>query len=589
MDWKMVSAARRVSPALALACVFAAGSAMAAVRSSSPALKISPKGATSIASAAAAAPASGASTEADSLRKPDREAKQEEMLNKLLKARRATLSTFARAAIAAIPLPHVQGLRLSDGDESAFGFKGLSNVDQASVNLGFSVEPPDQMLCAGNGFIFEGVNDAFAVYGENGGLLAGPAQANAFFNVDFSLNVSDPRCIYDSASNRWFVTMLEYPNTLDNNHLKLAVSQTGDPTGAFNIYDIDVTGDGADFFPGDCPCYGDQPLIGADASGFYISTNAFGLSSFQGAQVYVLSKAALAAGLPTPVVHFDQLSSSLPGIEFSFSIHPSTTPPGAHFAADTEFLAQSMRANTQETGLAVWTVNNTSLIDSTPSSLTMSLALTPSQSYVTPVPAEQKAGSTPRAETAAISNVEFAANEQDLDGNDQRLQQVTYLNGQLWTALGTASVDDGTPVRDAAAWFVVNVSNPANTPTANVVAQGYVAGPGSSHLIYPALAVNAHGEAAMVFTLSGPKFFPSAAFWKVGGQSIHMLFEGKAAEDGFSAYVINRPRWGDYSAAAVGPDGSIWMATEMIPGGFRKKSANWGTFVARTHRGAQDD
>jgi hypothetical protein len=52
-------------------------------------------------------------------------------------------------------------------------------------------------------------------------------------------------------------------------------------------------------------------------------------------------------------------------------------------------------------------------------------------------------------------------------------------------------------------------------------------------------------------------------------------------EDGFSAYYFNRPRWGDYSAAAVALDGTIWLATEMIPGGPRKTIANWGTFIAQ--------
>ncbi|MBV9726367.1 MAG: hypothetical protein JO299_14495 [Gammaproteobacteria bacterium] len=152
--------------------------------------------------------------------------------------------------------------------------------------------------------------------------------------------------------------------------------------------------------------------------------------------------------------------------------------------------------------------------------------------------------------------------------------------------MGTASIGDGTPVRDAAAWFVISVSDSPAGVTAHVAAQGYVAGPDSSHLIYPALAVNASGEAAMVFTLTGPEFFPSAASWKFGTHSsIHMLFPGQAAQDGFSAYVAppaGRPRWGDYSAAAVGHNGSIWLATEMIPGGVRKRSANWGTFISRT-------
>ena len=84
----------------------------------------------------------------------------------------------------------------------------------------------------------------------------------------------------------------------------------------------------------------------------------------------------------------------------------------------------------------------------------------------------------------------------------------------------------------------------------------------------------------MVFTLTGPEFFPSAASWEFNSRSIHVLFPGQAAQDGFSAYVLNRPRWGDYSAAAVGPNGRIWLATEMIPGGARKRSANWGTFIS---------
>jgi hypothetical protein len=235
-----------------------------------------------------------------------------------------------------------------------------------------------------------------------------------------------------------------------------------------------------------------------------------------------------------------------------------------------------------ESQLAVWTINNTQAIDTNPTSLTMSLAVTPSEVYVLPVPARQKAGPTPRAETAALTDGQFGGNVQDLDGNDTRLQQVTYLNGQLWTTVGTASVANGTPVRDAAAWFVINVSNPPGGPTAAIAAQGYVAGPADSHLLYPALAVNANGVAAIVFTLTGPTYFPSAAFWNFRSpSSIHMLFPGNAAQDGFSAYDVNRPRWGDYSAAAVGSDNRIWMATEMIPGGFRKSSANWGTFVAR--------
>ena len=42
--------------------------------------------------------------------------------------------------------------------------------------------------------------------------------------------------------------------------------------------------------------------------------------------------------------------------------------------------------------------------------------------------------------------------------------------------------------------------------------------------------------------------------------------------------VRSRARWGDYSAAE---DGTIWTATEWIPGtfGYPRFLANWGTFI----------
>ena len=574
-----------------LALVLAALStpALAAGARSSVA-KITSTGVTSFAAAASAAPANPSLPEDGAVRDNSRENAHQDMINQLRTDRLAKMGAAARAAAMAKPtLPQVPGLQLGE-NENSFGFKGLSNVDQASVNLGFSVEPPDQALCVGNGFVFEGVNDAFAVYDQHGVLLAGPAQANAFFGVDFSLNVSDPKCLYDTATDRWFVTMTEYDNTLSDNHIKIAVSRSGDPRGTFIIYDINVTKDGSDFIPGgkDCPCLGDQPLIGADANAFYVSTNAFGSLSFEGAQIYAISKSALAAGAANPhVVHFEGLSDALPFPEFSYSIQPAMTPPGAAFASNTEYLAQSMAAHKLEQRLAVWTINNTSAINGN-LALSMSLAVIPSQVYVLPVPARQKAGPTPLAETAAITDTYFGGDEQSLDGNDQRMSQLTYLNGQLWTTVGTASTAKGEPVRDAVAWFVINVANPASGPIASIASQGYVAGPDSSHLLYPALAVNSNGDAAVVFTLTGPQFFPSAAFWKFGAHSLHMLADGEAPQDGFSAYLAGRPRWGDYSAAAVGPNGDIWMATEMIPDGPRKKFANWGTFIGRTHEGEQD-
>jgi hypothetical protein len=352
------------------------------------------------------------------------------------------------------------------------------------------------------------------------------------------------------------------------------------------VYSFDVSNDGSDFFPGDCPCIGDQPLLGADANGLYLSTNAFGQTSFQGAQLYMLSKSALAHLVASPpVVHIDQLSAVLPDVEFSFSVQPSFSPPMDPGEAGTEYFVQAMRALRLEQRIAVWALGNTAAINTDPAQLTLQLAVIPSQVYARPVSASQKAGSTPLAERAARGGAPGPANEQNLDGNDHRMQQVMFAGGKLWTSVGTSLTNPGSPVRDGAAWFVINVKNPSGGLQAAISSQGYVAGPEHSHLLYPAVGVTSSGHAAMVFTLTGEDFFPSAAYWSFGGESIHVLSKGVLPQDGFSAYFFNRPRWGDYSAAAVSLDGTIWMATEMIPGGPRKTFANWGTFIAGVRTG----
>jgi hypothetical protein len=507
-------------------------------------------------------------------------------------------SRLRAAAVLAAPLQipnNVQGLPIAENESGTRGFAGISNFTQSAVNSGLSVEPPDQGLAVGNGFVLETVNGALAVYSDKGQLLSGVAPINQFFGQlpesdPKALNVSDPRCLYDQATNRWFVTSIGYTfddkGNITSSQLLIAVSTTGNPTGSFVVYSLDVTNDGSDFFPGDCPCIGDQPLLGADANGLYLSTNAFGQTSFQGAQLYMLSKSALAnlAAFP-PVVHIDQLSFFLPDVEFSFSIQPSFSPPMEPGEAGTEYFVQAMRALRLEQRIAVWALGNTAAINTDPNQLTLQLAVLPSQVYARPVSASQKAGSTPLAERAARGGAPGPANEQNLDGNDHRLQQVMFAGGKLWTSVGTALTNPGSPVRDGAAWFVIDVKNLSSGLQAAISSQGYVAGPEHSHLIYPAVGVTASGRAAMVFTLTGEDFFPGAAYWSFGSESIHILSRGVLPEDGFSAYFFNRPRWGDYSAAAVSLDGTIWVATEMIPSGPRKTFANWGTFVARIRTG----
>ena len=212
-------------------------------------------------------------------------------------------------------------------------FEGLNLFQQRYARGGnqFTVEPPDQGLCVGNGYVVEAVNDVINVFNTSGqsvlpdntstNIVAGfptdvnhAVDLNSFFGYGPAINratgiraqfVTDPSCLYDAATQRFFVVVLTLetvPTTgafTQQNHIDIAVSQTSNPTGSWNIYKLDVTNDGTNtggVNPG--PYLGDYPHIGADANGFYVTTNAYPwcCNGFAGAQIYALSKAQLAAG-----------------------------------------------------------------------------------------------------------------------------------------------------------------------------------------------------------------------------------------------------------------------------------------------------
>ena len=112
-----------------------------------------------------------------------------------------------------------------------------------------------------------------------------------------------------------------------------------------------------------------------------------------------------------------------------------------------------------------------------------------------------------------------------------------------------------------------------------------------ANLLYPAIAVNAQQRGGIVFTLVGPKDYPSAAFAPVRNNTagaVQIARAGNEPEDGFSGYPEFGgnlvARWGDYSAATVDTDGVIWMATEYTPDIARTPLANWCTYIIRLQR-----
>lgn len=534
-------------------------------------------------------------------------------------------------------------------------FDGLNHFQQRFANGGnqFSLEPPDQGLCTGNGHVMEVVNDVIQVYTPSGTpLLNGGAAVdlNTFFGYPAAIHrapprkfgpfVTDPSCYFDQPTQRWFVDVLTLDVNkktgafLGPNHLDIAVSTTASPTGTFVIYRIPVQDDGTQGTPNHkCdgsggpgtfgPCLGDYPHIGADANGFYITTNEYGLFApptdlgFHAAQIYAISKSALAANNPIiTVTQFDTIGAvnGNPG----FTVWPAETPGSGYatVAGGTEFFLSSdaapeAKGTGTSTDLIVWALTKTQAL-TIGGTLTLRNFVQSVLPYTIPPLSEQKAGNVPQADclntpscaTILLGGPDPFAPEQEFSifSNDTRMQQVVYENGLLWGALDTG-LKFGKQTNAGIEWFVVAPSVLPFGLTANPVANGYLGFP-DVNMTYPAIAVTASGKAEMAFTLLGPNDYPSAAYadLNIGGvQGVHIAAAGVGPDDGFTGYpgqvgpiVPPEPRWGDYGAA-VADGGSIWIASEYIGqtctfatylsdftcGKTRSALANWDTRISR--------
>ncbi|HYX58906.1 MAG TPA: hypothetical protein VE888_07845, partial [Streptosporangiaceae bacterium] len=375
----------------------------------------------------------------------------------------------------------------------------------------------------------------------------------------------------------------------------IAVSQTSNPTGNWNLYSVDTTDDGANGTPAHtgCPCLPDQPLLGANRDGVFINTNEFQNNTsffFNGAQMYALGRAALESGASSVV--FDHLDvGTVPTGDANLprwgSIQPSESvnPPSGTELLMTGGPEDIFQNNAPlDNRIAAWSLTGTRSLTGNHPRLRLSHQVLTSETYGLPINtgATQKPGPTPLG-TSLGEPLE------KINANDSRMNQVVDLNGVLFGGVNTTVTSATGPPRVGIAYFAVGaVGTPAGT-FAHILHQGYVAVNGEN-VLFPSIAVNRFGVGAMAFTLSGPDFFPSAAYVRFAlGRAvgaIHISGPGVLPEDGFSGYAAEGSptpgvaRWGDYSAA-VFADGAIWMGNEFIPNAPRTLLANWGTFLSR--------
>ena len=163
--------------------------------------------------------------------------------------------------------------------------------------------PPDPNIAVGKnnpqgiGYIVQMVNSELAIFDKSGNLVAGPVSLSTLWQPLGGLcagsNAGDPVVQYDVAADRWLVSQLGSTNGPSYSEC-IAVSQSSDPRGAYNLYSYSFGGNLNDY-----PKFGVWPT--ATNSAYLASYNLFSNGqTFIGAALCAYDRSAMISGAVNP-------------------------------------------------------------------------------------------------------------------------------------------------------------------------------------------------------------------------------------------------------------------------------------------------
>jgi hypothetical protein len=493
------------------------------------------------------------------------------------------------------------GVRTPRTTASFIGQQG-SNITCSYFAQGCN--PPDMAIAASPRFVLQGVNTQWEVHDPAGKVLAGfPVSAQRFFGVPDELNpdgsscdptsgnqpfLSDPRAVYDPADHRFWAAMLQVegglgiaPDCPFKTVYYIAVSQTNDPRGSWNVYEFEMSHG--------TPFAADFTQIGLNGDAVFFSANMFGLAGGFFSEVFEANKAQMERGRANFTADgFANLQGDGPGVAIA-GVGP--------FLADTvqPVLALSGAGSGRHDGLFVDTIDGPDLLNgnlcSSPADACKGMALWRMSSPVahdsggpaptltgTYLPDTQPFSFPPPADQPSCS--------QCVDGNDLRIAATPVLrNGTIYTGWGTG-LDNGSQIVPAVEWAQIDLGRRGPSTTT-----GYFTLPGDNAATYPAFMPDSDGNVVMVYEHMSSATFPEAKF-VVHRDGSPFTGTGRVLKSGEASYrptlcgtaALPVCRWGDYEALSTDGNGRIWMAGQYAnphtdPAVAPQFGRNWGTWI----------
>ncbi|HZT57830.1 MAG TPA: hypothetical protein VFA21_04305 [Pyrinomonadaceae bacterium] len=422
-------------------------------------------------------------------------------------------------------------------------FDGLGNGGGYTPNAA----PPDTNGAVGATQYVQWVNEAFAVYDKTtGARIAGPTNGNQLFQALGAThqcavnNDGDPIVQYDKANNRWVLTQFSVTNgTTKGFYQCVAVSQTSDATGAYNVYAFKE------------PNFNDYPKFGVWADGYYATYNMFSGNTFVGARLCAYDRSKMLAGQPATEQCF-QLSSSFGGV-LPADIDGTIAPPAG---------APEYFVNFGANSLNVWKLHADFV---TPANSTLTGPTTLSVAAFS----EACSGGTCIPQSGTTQKLDSLA-----DRLMYRLAYRHFADGHEAMVLNH-SVNPNTGPLSGVRWYELRISS--GTPS--VFQQGTYAIDSNSRWM-GSIAMDKVGNIAVGYSVSGTSLNPSIRFaTRAPGDAAGTLGAESSIIAGTGSQTGSLSRWGDYSAITVDPadDCTFWYTTEYLK---TSGSFNWSTRIA---------
>jgi hypothetical protein len=404
-----------------------------------------------------------------------------------------------------------------------------------------AVIPPDTQGTVGPNHLMVALNSNITIETRTGVVLSSVPAASFWSSLGGINEAFDPRVLFDKYANRWIMSAGANAAS-PTAYILIGVSQTNDPTGAWNLYKVNVDANGAG--------WADYPTLGFNGDWIVMQTNVFTVSTggYVGSYIYAFDKADLYAGGAGDYTVFHDPTGFT---DFPAVTHDNTLA--------TEYLVRN------------WNGPGGTLRISTITGAVGSEVLTTGVAFPHAANGWQ--------DSAPLTN--FApqlGSTSRIDTDDDRVGNCVYRNGSLWLAQTVFFPSSGTATRASAQWWQINTAS----GSLGVVQQlGKRDDPSKTFdYAYPTLDVNANDDMMIGYSRFGATQYASANYsYRLHSDPPNTLEADTVFKAGeapyFKDFGTGDNRWGDYSNVAVDPvnDIDLWTIQEYAGTG-----NTWGTW-----------